>query len=428
MTILLVSKYRPEDLLDGIGDRSAKLTTRRDTVDSRVVVVSGSARGTVVRLTGSQFTVGRDSANHLCLHDRAVSRKHFTISKTDAAFHLVDLDSQNGTFVNGIPVRRKLLGHGDTVRLGECELVFLIGEDDNLASRIVQFRSEEPVDVLTTTSQHSLPALAFPGTDVGRMARDLNALFKIANSINSIRDLEPLQQQLLQLICEVIPADAGAIIIIRHVDEEPISSCTWKRRPGASSPLNIRREIVQKTLWERSVIVSRPSPESGGAESVLCAPLVAVERTIGVLYLVSSSAASRFEEDHVNFLSSVAGIAAVTLENVLALETLRGENLRLKAELGLKDNLIGESKGMRQVQDFIARVAAGDSTVLIRGESGTGKELVARAIHASSPAPISLSSPSIAQPFPRLCWKANFLAMKKEHSPAPSPPRKANSK
>jgi pSer/pThr/pTyr-binding forkhead associated (FHA) protein len=66
-------------------------------VDSRVVVVSGSAKGTVVRLTGSQFFVGRDSSNQLCLQDRAVSRKHFSISETDAAFHLVDLDSRNGT-------------------------------------------------------------------------------------------------------------------------------------------------------------------------------------------------------------------------------------------------------------------------------------------------------------------------------------------
>ena len=66
-------------------------------MDSRVVVVSGSAKGTVVRLTGSQFSVGRDSANHLCLHDRAVSRRHFSISETDAAFHLVDLERHTGT-------------------------------------------------------------------------------------------------------------------------------------------------------------------------------------------------------------------------------------------------------------------------------------------------------------------------------------------
>ena len=75
------------------------------------------------------------------------------------------------------------------------------------------------------------------GTDVGRMARDLNALFKIANTINSIRDLEALQKQLLELICEVIPADSAAVVISRQADDDPRSSCTWSRKGGDSASL-----------------------------------------------------------------------------------------------------------------------------------------------------------------------------------------------
>ena len=303
-------------------------------MESRVVVVSGSAKGTVVRLTGSQFSVGRDSANHLCLHDRAVSRKHFSISETDAAFHLVDLDSHNGTFVNGMPVRRKLLGHGDTIRAGHCELVFLIGEDDSLISRLVQFRDESPSDVLTTTSTNRLPsAAANLGTDVGRMARDLNALFKVASTINSIRELEPLQQRLLELICEVVPADSAAVVITRQVDDDPSSSCTWSRKAGDAPPLQIRRDIVQRALWERSADYQQARISiTQRRKCPMRLPLIAVERTIGVLYLIASGPGKRFEDDHVNFLTSVAGIAAVTLENVLALETLRNENRRLQTE------------------------------------------------------------------------------------------------
>ncbi len=142
--------------------------------------------------------------------------------------------------------------------------------------------------------------------------------------------------------------------------------------------------MVQRALWERAVILNRPSPESKDTESILCVPLVAVEKTVGVLYLVAPGSAA-FEEDHVNFIGSAAQIAAITLENVLALEALRSENRRLQAELDLNGAIVGESKGMRQVEDFIARVAHSDSTVMIRGESGTGKELVAYAIHRNSP-------------------------------------------
>ena len=352
-------------------------------MDSRVVVISGPSKGTIVRVANGKLCVGRDPANSLSLNDRAVSRRHFCISETDAGFHLVDLDSHNGTFVNGIPVRRKLLGHGDTVRVGQCELVFLITEDELLVSRMVQYTDETVFDGGTTVSKHMPPSWSVMGTDVGRMARDLNALFKIANTINSIRDLEQLEKRLLQLVCEVVPATAGAILLTLHAEEEPTSSCSWARETGEAAQLNIRRDIVERALWERAMILSRPAPESKDKESTLCVPLVAVERTIGVLYLVAPGSA--FEDDHLNFVTSAAQIAAVTLENVLALEALRSENRRLQAELALDGALVGESKGMRQVQDFIARVAAGDSTVMIRGESGTGKELVAYAIHRNSP-------------------------------------------
>ncbi len=352
-------------------------------MDSKVVVVSGPSKGTVARLSGDQLAVGRDPANHLCLHDRTVSRRHFTISKTDVAFQLVDLDSHNGTFVNGIPVRRKLLNHGDTIRAGRCELVFLISGEEEPVLPPVQFREGATVDLLTTTSMRAYSAALQEGINVGQMARDLNALFKIANAINFFRELEPLQHRLLELIGEVIPADAGAIVVLRHADEEPTSSCTWQRRAGVAPPMRIRREIVQRALWERSPVLSTPAADSNERESVLCAPLVGVERTVGAVYLIAGPS-TKFEEGHVHFLNSVAGIAAVTLENVLATEALRSENRRLQAELNLGEAIIGESQAMQQVEKFIAHVARSDSTVLIRGESGTGKELVARAIHRNS--------------------------------------------
>jgi DNA-binding NtrC family response regulator len=49
------------------------------------------------------------------------------------------------------------------------------------------------------------------------------------------------------------------------------------------------------------------------------------------------------------------------------------------------DEIIGESKGIRDVRELISRVAQANSTILITGETGTGKELVARAIHRNSP-------------------------------------------
>ncbi|MFQ5894222.1 MAG: sigma-54-dependent transcriptional regulator [Nitrospinota bacterium] len=69
-------------------------------------------------------------------------------------------------------------------------------------------------------------------------------------------------------------------------------------------------------------------------------------------------------------------------------QELRREVEELRAELARmreKGELIGASRSMRQVLEFIEQVAPSSATVLILGESGTGKELVAQAIHNLSP-------------------------------------------
>jgi transcriptional regulator with GAF, ATPase, and Fis domain len=99
---------------------------------------------------------------------------------------------------------------------------------------------------------------------------------------------------------------------------------------------------------------------------------VGVENILGVIYLTAPATSGPFGEDHAYFLSSVSRIAAVSLENLLKLDSLQAANQRLRADTG-PNTLLGESGAMARVTDFIGRVAQGDSTVLIRGESGTAK-------------------------------------------------------
>ena len=73
-------------------------------------------------------------------------------------------------------------------------------------------------------------------------------------------------------------------------------------------------------------------------------PLVALQNALGVIYLVNTNPEQGFPEDNIHLLNSVAGIAAVTLENILMLESLRDENRRLREELTPEYPIIGESK------------------------------------------------------------------------------------
>ncbi|MGF7180154.1 sigma 54-interacting transcriptional regulator [Tunturiibacter psychrotolerans] len=354
----------------------------------RLLAISGSLTGIVRELIDSPISVGRLEANQLCLSDPAVSRRHCTIQKTgklNGHYELIDLDSRSGTFVNGMPILRRSLEHGDTIRIGNTDFLFLMHEGE--VTTTPRRRSTDLPSNPSSESTRIAPPAGLPsfGVEVGRMARDLTALFRISNVINSIRDSQLLQRELLQLIFEVVPADEGAVVLFTDFEEDTLEVCSWSREPDAPSKTEIQRELVHRAFWERTAVHIDADPDSGNPHNILCLPLVAIERTIGVIYLTSQHPAPPFREDHIYFLDSASRIAAVTLENILALDALRSENSQLKQQLNPASNLVGESRQIRQVSEFIARVAPTASTVLIRGESGTGKEVIARSIHQSSP-------------------------------------------
>jgi transcriptional regulator with GAF, ATPase, and Fis domain len=355
-------------------------------MNPRLMAVSGSLRGTIRCLIDDHISIGRSESNHFRLNDSAVSRQHCTIQQVDGGYELTDLDSHNGTFVNGIPVRRKALQHGDAIRVGRSELLFLVDEGDSSSDETVLLSNEPSVSKMETIRLDQPGSSTTTGIEVGRMARDLAALFRINDIVNSIRDLSVLQRELLRLIGEVIPAENGAIVLITQLDDDPDSVCSWSRGGDHQQPIKIQRDVVHRALWERATILTNAAPASTDARNVLCVPLVATEKTVGVVYLTSpgSAADAPFSEEHIHFLNSVSRIAAVTIENRLALAALSQENQQLKEQIYTSD-IVGESRQVQQLEDFISRVAQGDSAVLIRGESGTGKELVARAIHQRSP-------------------------------------------
>jgi transcriptional regulator with GAF, ATPase, and Fis domain len=348
----------------------------------RLVAVSGPSRGTARQLVDGRISVGRDDSNVFCLIDPKVSRRHCTIHQVDRHYDLSDLDSHNGTFLNGVPVKRQALNHGDTIRVGSSELVFLVqeGNEDDASGLNL---SDESTLLEVGATRLEEPALAWKsGIEAGRMARDLEALLRISNVIHSIRDLALLQRELLRLIFEVIPADHGAIVLVTDLEDPPRSICSWSRQAGDQVQIRIQRDLVHRALWERSVIHASPAPPSIDTQYIVCVPLESVEKMLGVLYLTSSGTA--FGHDQMHFLNSISRIAAITLENRLALDALSSENQILKEQIHTSE-LVGETRQIGQVKEFVTRVARSDCTILIRGESGTGKELVARAIHRQSP-------------------------------------------
>lgn len=90
----------------------------------KVVVVAGPDRGTELEVAGNTMSIGTAANSDLVLHDDTVSRRHCMISVLRDRYVITDLDSTNGTLVDGTPVIEAVLAPGARIRLGNTEVVF----------------------------------------------------------------------------------------------------------------------------------------------------------------------------------------------------------------------------------------------------------------------------------------------------------------
>ena len=148
--------------------------------------------------------------------------------------------------------------------------------------------------------------------------------------------------------------------------------------------LKHRESILITNQAEAGKFQSSESLSGDQPAAVMCVPLIMLDRTLGVIYLDTTDPATPFDQDHLQLVSAISAITAVAIENARHIEWLVSENQRLIADFNIEHNLVGESAPIREVLQFISKVAPTDSTVLLSGESGTGKELAARAIHLNS--------------------------------------------
>jgi Nif-specific regulatory protein len=356
----------------------------------RIAAITGKLEDMVISMNEGPVLIGRQAGATLKIGNASVSRRHAVIEKEGDRFIIADLGSRNGTFVNDVPVRRRELQHGDRVRIGDSQFFFLFEDSDEPArTSEIRFDDSEVISSATVRMTYS--------DALGLMARDLNVLMKVSTTINAIRGLEELQERLLELIFEVVPAKHGTILL-STADADPKNEFTsifgLDRVYGPNQKITVSSTVVRRVLKDNAALLVGDAENNESlhtdsliaahSRSLLCVPLIMVGRTLGVIYLDSDVPDVRFDEGHLQLTTALAAIAAVAIQNARHIETLENENRRLIADANLEHNMVGESTAMQQVYQLISKVAGSESTVLISGESGTGKELAARAIHNNS--------------------------------------------
>jgi pSer/pThr/pTyr-binding forkhead associated (FHA) protein len=103
-------------------------------------VIDGADRGRVYDALGTPVTIGREEGNAVQLNDDRVSRFHLKIQEDHDRLVLTDLESTNGTKVNGEDIQLRILRHGDMICVGRSILLF--GTPHEIEDRMATLRGE----------------------------------------------------------------------------------------------------------------------------------------------------------------------------------------------------------------------------------------------------------------------------------------------
>ena len=343
---------------------------------------SGPLYGQAIPLEDGETIVGRSPSSAISVPDRSVSREHCVVRCSEEGIEICDLESRNGTFVNGLRVRERVLADGDEVTIGEVVFQFRIpAEAPSSISSMGQSAIRGAARSAPDTSQFL--TIRAPDVPLARETATLLRVSEITRTVQALyldrggRERNTLERHLFDLVFELIPSRRGAIVLIEG--DGPMPFAAYDVEAGdcrAAIPSSVLESVLQNHATRTG--------DSDGS-TWLASPLSVSGRALGILYVASGSGPRDYLDGDEHMITVLCELLGLALENARDLHSLRIENARLRAGGSGENLMIGDSPGMTALYAGIGKVARGNSTVLIRGESGTGKELVAQSIHRNSP-------------------------------------------
>ncbi len=285
-------------------------------------------------------TLGRHPNNTLRLVDREVSKEHASIEKVGGAYLLRDLNSSNGTFVNGRKVRELRLRDGDEIALGNSRLIFHSGDGTAPTTGTGALVSTSP-GVTVVASASSMPAFlaqieqkeelqfrpAEQLNDMLSLKQDYEKL-RIANEFHRVvgmeRDQKSLMEKILTVAFQLLAADNAVIFLTEDGNPQLIVKAV-KRRKETAEEVTVSDTVLQRVAQTRQAVLtadaifdsrfsSSESIVAQGIRSAMAVPLLTKGVLKGVLFCDTRERTNAFSQKDLEILSGIASQAAVALE------------------------------------------------------------------------------------------------------------------
>jgi two-component system NtrC family sensor kinase len=275
-------------------------------------IIQGFDQGVHLDIASTNFRFGRDGNNDLQLHDSEVSRFHAELRQDGEGIKVVDLESSNGTFVNGERTTSVQLNSGDRIRLGKTHIVMKEngGDDATDHSADVLFDDNTSVEsqILETvvpqfggrgslTSQTLLTTGDEGPSKLEDLRCHLDVMYQTTVAVSQTLDIDELLLRVVNLVFEWVDADRACVLLTDHQTGELTPSLRKDRAEDlGSDQLVISRRILDYVIDNEEGVVSTNASRDDrweASESIvgnkvseaICVPLTGRYGVVGVLYI-----------------------------------------------------------------------------------------------------------------------------------------------
>jgi sigma-B regulation protein RsbU (phosphoserine phosphatase) len=290
----------------------------------RAFVVSGSEEDGRRVPVGSSLVVGRGGRCDFVIRDLAASRQHLEIRKVDGGYECRDLESRNGTHVNGEPITACKLEDGDKVRIGTTSLRFVFERETEMVPM------EKTVFLKTVID----PSGREQAPRSSRSKELLEAAYTLMNSLSSNFNTCELVDNILTTTMRAVRAQRGAVLFAGEDHElKPCPECGHVHtirdgipRLAGLDEIEISESVAQRVLRDgenvlfqsaRSDRVIDPSASIAALNltSILCVPIRTQSKIYGILYIDTDLADHEYSEDDMLLAAAAGNSAGLALEN-----------------------------------------------------------------------------------------------------------------
>ncbi len=348
-----------------------------------LIVLQGSDKGKTFKTADELVILGR-GGDEVPLTDRTISRRHAELTPHDGIWHIRDLNSANGTYVNGVRIATSYhLKHGDQIRMGGTLLVYAGDETVERLSGsgiprdlvMLDVGNEQIDSAILASVPSNEDSVVMAAPDTADAVKAWKVMRELTDVIGHFLPPEQLLARVMDIVFEEVEVDRAVVFTHDDATGEFLPEVVRFRRSPAkdrqdTAEIKTSRTIMNHAIESREGVlcsnaISDKRFESGksvqnlGMRSVICVPILARERVLGIIHLDCPVTQHTYTEQELRLMTAIGYQTGLAIENAQLVQ----------AEVQ-RERLAAAGETVAYLSHYIKNILQGmqsGSDVLVRG-------------------------------------------------------------